>query len=606
MWFRSILDSFDRSPRRRAQRPAVRKRQSRRLYLEALEDRRLLAFDLAVDYAVGYSGSALAAADLDGDGLVDLGPIGSVGLPGINALLGNGDGTFRHAQLLVIGTYDTPIVANLNGDAIDDLVKINMDDLDLVVQLGNGDGTYQESQAIVLPSQLPPSAGFHPSQSPTLITLGDLNADGQLDLVAVGFDEELIDDGWDSRRDHYVNVLLGSGDGTFGQISSYYVTSTISSEGWADASVLGVRDFDGDGQADILTTLDAVRLFSGNGDGTLQIPASFFRGAWPGDVNADGVSDRVDLVYQGSSTLDDNTTRHSHVRLGNGDGSFAPALISDLGRVYGVRSGVVTGLADFDADGLPELVVSEFNTLGNPYRMVSVAHNNGIWTAPPPSITVSDVTVVEGNTGTRVATFTVILSAPSNQPVTVSYATADGNATGGSDYQAASGTLTIPTGQTTGTITVLVNGDRIGEANETFFVNLSSPTNATIGDSQGLGTIVDDEPGLSIGDVAKKEGKKNQTTLFTFTVILSAAYDQPVKMSFGTMDGTAKTSGGDYVAKLGTLTFAPGETTKTITIEVKGDSKKEDNETFYVDLFDNSGNSRFTKNRGIGTIFNDD
>src|SRR5262245_15724553 len=114
MWFRSILDLFARSPRCRAQRSAVRKRQSRRLFLESLEDRRLLAFDLAVDYAVGYSGSALVAADLDGDGLLDLGPVGSVRLPGLNALLGNGDGTFRQAQLLVIGTYDTPIVADLN------------------------------------------------------------------------------------------------------------------------------------------------------------------------------------------------------------------------------------------------------------------------------------------------------------------------------------------------------------------------------------------------------------------------------------------------------------------------------------------------------------
>ena len=69
-------------------------------------------------------------------------------------------------------------------------------------------------------------------------------------------------------------------------------------------------------------------------------------------------------------------------------------------------------------------------------------------------------------------------------------------------------------------------------------------------------------------------------------------------MSFRTVDGTAKTSDGDYVAKTGTLTFAPGETTKTITIEVKGDSKKEADETFYLDLFGS--------NRGLGTIVNDD
>ena len=77
-------------------------------------------------------------------------------------------------------------------------------------------------------------------------------------------------------------------------------------------------------------------------------------------------------------------------------------------------------------------------------------------------------------------------------------------------------------------------------------------------------------------------------------------------MSFRTVDGTATTGDSDYVAKTGTLTFATSETTKTITIEVKGDNKKEANETFYLDLFGNSGNSLFTKNRGIGTILNDD
>jgi hypothetical protein len=72
------------------------------------------------------------------------------------------------------------------------------------------------------------------------------------------------------------------------------------------------------------------------------------------------------------------------------------------------------------------------------------------------------------------------------------------------------------------------------------------------------------------------------------------------------VNGTATTAGNDYFAKTGTLTFAPGETTKTITIEVKGDNKKEPNETFNLDLFDNSANSLFADFRGIGTILNDD
>jgi hypothetical protein len=114
------------------------------------------------------------------------------------------------------------------------------------------------------------------------------------------------------------------------------------------------------------------------------------------------------------------------------------------------------------------------------------------------------------------------------------------------------------------------------------------------------------EPRISISDVTKVEGKKGTKTTFTFTVTLSVHCDQPVTVSFRTADGTAKTGDNDYVAQAGTRTFAPGETTKTITIEVKGDSKKEANETFSLDLFDNSSNSLFTKKRGLGTILNDD
>ena len=198
------------------------------------------------------------------------------------------------------------------------------------------------------------------------------------------------------------------------------------------------------------------------------------------------------------------------------------------------------------------------------------------------------------------------LSALSSQPGSLAYAIAGGTAASGSDYVASSGTLTIPAGQMSGTITVLVKGDRAGEANETFFVNLSNPTNATLTDVQGQGTIVDDEPRISISDVSKAEGKRGQTTLFTFTVTLSAPYDQAVTMSYRTVNGTATSGSGDYVAKTGTLTFTPGVTSMTITIEVKGDSKREANETFYLDLFGNSSNSLFTKNRGIGSILNDD
>jgi len=224
----------------------------------------------------------------------------------------------------------------------------------------------------------------------------------------------------------------------------------------------------------------------------------------------------------------------------------------------------------------------------------------------PRTLSIGGVTVTEGNSGTRTATFTVTLSAASTEPVTVAYATADSTATAGSDYQAASSTLIFAPGETSKPVTVLINGDRIAEPTETFAVNLSAPTNATIADGTGAGTILDDEPRISISDVAKAEGRKNHKTLFTFTATLSTGYDQAVTVSYRTTEATATTGDGDYVGKTGTLTFAPGETTKTITIEVKGDNKREADEYFYRALFGNSSNSLFTNSRGIGTILNDD
>jgi len=243
------------------------------------------------------------------------------------------------------------------------------------------------------------------------------------------------------------------------------------------------------------------------------------------------------------------------------------------------------------------------------FSAVDSIHARELWKLvddSPPTLSISDVSVAEGHAGTQSALMTVTLSAPSTQTVTVNYATANGTATSGGDYQAKSSTLTFAPGETSKTISVLITGDHLPESNETFFVNLTSPTRATIEDGQATGTIVDDEPRVSITDFSKAEGNSNQTTQFTFTVTLSVAFDQPVTMSFKTVDGTAKTGNTDYVAKTGTLTFNPGEITKTITIDVKGDSRRENNEDFYLDLFGLSSNALFTKNRGTGTILNDD
>src|SRR4029079_16757291 len=100
--------------------------------------------------------------------------------------------------------------------------------------------------------------------------------------------------------------------------------------------------------------------------------------------------------------------------------------------------------------------------------------------AQVPTLSINDVTVVEGDPGIlSSATFTVTLSAVSQQPVTVLASTQSGTAIGDEDFIAGSITLTIDPGKSTQTVTVFVKGDSVVEGPEQFFVNLSNPTNAT-------------------------------------------------------------------------------------------------------------------------------
>ncbi|GDY08623.1 hypothetical protein LBMAG52_21090 [Planctomycetia bacterium] len=114
---------------------------------------------------------------------------------------------------------------------------------------------------------------------------------------------------------------------------------------------------------------------------------------------------------------------------------------------------------------------------------------------PPPSLSIGNVSKLEGNKGQTNFTFTVSLSAASSQAVNVQFATAHGTALAGriNDYRAASGTLSFSPGTTSRTITITINADKTSEANETFFINLSNPTNAALGVAKGTGTIVNDD-----------------------------------------------------------------------------------------------------------------
>ena len=166
--------------------------------------------------------------------------------------------------------------------------------------------------------------------------------------------------------------------------------------------------------------------------------------------------------------------------------------------------------------------------------------------------------------------------------------------------------MTFEPNQTSKTVTVNVSGDEKVEPDENFFLNLANPTNATIGDAQGEGTIINDDF-ISIDNQTVVEGNSG-TTNAVFTVTLSQPFLSTVTVDYATVDGTGikgAVAPGDYVSTSGTISFAPSEVSKTVTVEVVGDTDTEVNETFSVKLSNSSG-AGIGPSQGVGTIQNDD
>jgi hypothetical protein len=594
-------------------------------------------FQPARDTAGWVSGpNSLAVGDYNEDGRLDLATTnGNSNGNSITILLGQGDGTFAQAPTPFpsYGT-DSLVAGDLNGDGTLDLVTTSVvwidDSLDSTcvhVYLGHGDGTFAfdrgygpyagdlygvlhalkladfdgDCNADVLASDvgygsgtfLFPGNGNGTLQEPSafdpgtaLWTMADFNADGIPDHA-------YLDQGT-------LAVSLGNADGSFG--------TTIWTPVGPYPLSFAVADFNADGRPDAAVTNFDPR----------QVTVLFNDGVWDGPPPVPSITIDDVTVTEGNTgtraatfsvALSVPSNQSVTIAYATADGS---ATAGD----YQAASGTLTFAPDETSKTITVLVIGDrlaepnetfYVNLSNPTNAtVADRQGMGMILDDEPSISINDVTVAEGHTGTQPGTFTVRLSNSYDVPVTVGYATANGTATADGDYRATSGTLTFAPGESSKTITVVVNGDRQPEPNETFVVNLSTPTNATIADGQGVGTILDDEPRISISDVIMKEGNGKKTTQFVFTVTLSAAYDQPVTMSYQTSNGTATTRDGDYVATTGTLTFAPGQTKKTITITVNCDNKKESDEMFYLDLFGSSSSALFTKNRGTGTILNDD
>lgn len=220
------------------------------------------------------------------------------------------------------------------------------------------------------------------------------------------------------------------------------------------------------------------------------------------------------------------------------------------------------------------------------------------------------VRTVEGDAGTGNATLAVSLDRVSWREVAIPFATQNDTATAPGDFGATSGSLKIPAGQTTGTITVPIVGDTTNERPESFFVNLGDSPVGVVYDNtkrQGVVVIFDNDPPpvpvFSLGESQRVREGHEGTVNVIFTVSLSFAAAEKAQVSWKTADWTAKA--GDYESGQGTLVFEKGERTKTFSIDVKGDRDKETTEMFGVILSEPVGGT-LGQDKALGIIDDDD
>jgi hypothetical protein len=274
-----------------------------------------------------------------------------------------------------------------------------------------------------------------------------------------------------------------------------------------------------------------------------------------------------------------------------------------------VSSYLLTGETHFYSDCLPAagatFATTAVGTAGTTTTTSTSTSTTSTTRPASPRLTVGDVSVSEAAGS---AVFTLTLDRPATARTTVSYTTADGTAVAGTDYTAKSGSVTFTVGQSSKTVGVTVRNDTVAEAAETFALNVSISGSgldpAVAHKLTGVATIADNDAAtLSVVDrsVAERQNVRD----ITVTVRMTAATTTQT-VTWSTADGTATVADADYRAAGGTLTFAPGETSKTVNLTVVGDARIEADETFEVRLLTATGGAVIGDGTGVVTLTNDD
>jgi hypothetical protein len=561
-------------------------------------------------------------ADFNSDGRVDVATAATSG-DTISVALGGGDGTFALASVALTGSRPLSIGAgDFNGDAKTDLVTAHSSNTEskLTLLLGDGAGGFLASSDISIMQASTDTFIF--------MVVADFNADGKADVAA------------ELDRFHTVAVLLGDGAGNF--TNKKLSDSGLSPAGFLGIDTIAAADFNRDGKLDLVVgNASGVSALLGDGAGGFAAPVAIrtdirVLSVAVGDFNRDG---KPDLAAAGF-----NITAAVSVLLGDGDGGFGPPTIysSEASWAVPIKS------ADFNGDGHADLAVNDTSGLmlilqgdgaggfrgaaayaeGN--RVLSAGDLDGdgrtdlIVTSEPEDF----VTTLLNTCGTAEVKSALqfnqpLYSAPFEEPngsvtvtvvrtgslegaATVDYASSDGTADA-SDYVPLSGTAHFAAGVASKNILINIKDDQISEGEENFNLTLSNPTGATLGGQSRAVFLIgpsDDPPRLSVRDVSMAEGNSGLTEV-VFNVFFSKPSALPVKVDYETEDDTA-VAGEDYVGTSGTLTYSPGETVKTLTVRVNGDTLDETTEAFIVKLTNPTNAVLSAPFHGVGTIRDDD
>jgi hypothetical protein len=486
------------------------------------------------DFSVGENPGKSAVGDFNGDGKVDL-VIADSGFNsgGVYVLLGNGTGSFGSPTKLDTGSRPGyVIVADFNGDNKSDLALSNIgfgfNKISIFTGIGNGTFTGPVNLTV--------------GSTPEGLVAGDFNKDGFVDLAVANADS------------NNVSILKGDGLGGFGAATNFLAGSF--------PTPIASGDFDNDGNLDLAVgsnqTGDRISILRGDGTGQFAAPASFSAGSGPYELAARDLNgdNRSDLVVANASTNDVTVILGSLPTISIGDTSviegdtgttvanFPLTLSSTNNKPVTVSYSIVVGTAsagsDFDPSVTPvniaaggltanvgvsifgdrtfepnETFTVNLTSSLNAFISRGSAQGTIVNDDPLPAITISEISTTEGNSGAHTAFFTATLSNPSFQSISVTLTTADGTAGAPSDYIAKTSNVTFSPSVVSATFGVVINGDTKSEPNETFFINLTNPTNATIARAQAVGTIIDDDaPALVVDESSQRAIALDSVTFF--------------------------------------------------------------------------------------------